>query len=63
LVANGYAAGKRADRMNQAIEKSLRKEKTYQKWFDTLSQNEKRQIESFGLTQFLTEQPQEEQQQ
>jgi hypothetical protein len=63
LVANGYAAGKRADRMNQAIEKSLKKEKTYQKWFDTLSQNEQRQIESLGLTQFLTQQPQEEQQQ
>jgi hypothetical protein len=63
LVANGYAAGKRADRMNQAIEKSLKKEKTYQRWFDTLSQNEQRQIESLGLTQFLTQQPQEEQQQ
>jgi hypothetical protein len=54
IIASGYAQGKRADRLNKQVEVSLKKQEKYQKWVDTLSANEKRKLESVGLTQFLT---------
>lgn len=60
IIASGYTQGKRADRINQQLEANLKKQKSYQKWIDTLSENEKRQIESLGITQFLTASSQEE---
>lgn len=60
IIASGYAQGKRADRINQQLEANLKKQKSYQKWADTLSKNEKRQLEALGLTQFLTAPSQED---
>lgn len=60
LIANGYAQGKRADRMRKQIEASLRQQKSYKKWIDTLSENERRQVEALGITQFISASDQED---
>lgn len=53
LIANGYAQGARQARIDKSIEKAMTKEKSYQKWTDTLNDNDKRQLEALGFFQFV----------
>ncbi len=52
-VAKGVVQGRRTDKALQAAEAKLTKSKKYQAWADTLSDNDKARLTSFGVTQFL----------